>query len=133
MAQIEHLAIRSRNPEKLATYYQEIFGWKRIEDWPGGAVHLSDGRINIAVLPLNGNPSGLHHFGVHVDDLAEVGAKLEQFGEELPPQPLERPLAETRLTDLEGNQIDLSLKSYLDRFGGEGQKRDLVKAPSGAR
>ena len=125
VAQIEHLAIRSRNPEKLAQYYQEVFGWERLETWPGGAVHLSDGRINIAVLPLNGNPPGLHHFGVHIDDLAEVGERLGQFGEALPPQPAERPLAETRLTDLEGNQIDLSLKSYLARFGGHG----FVKAP----
>src|SRR3954467_15541007 len=128
MAQIEHLAIRSKDPDKLARYYETVFGWKRIEDWTGGAVHLSDGRINIAILPLNNNPPGLHHFGVHVEDLAEIDHRLGAFDEKLPVVPQDRPLAETRLTDLDGNQIDLSLKSYLARFA----TRDLVREPSGS-
>jgi catechol 2,3-dioxygenase-like lactoylglutathione lyase family enzyme len=133
MAAIEHLAIRSKNPEKLAQYYERVFGWSRLETWPSGAVHLSDGRINIAILPLNGNPGGLHHFGVHIDDLDEIGQRLESLDERLPPAPEGRPLAETRLSDLDGNQIDLSLKGYLERFGAGGGESTFVKEPAARR
>jgi hypothetical protein len=133
MTQIEHLAIRSKNPEKLAQYYERVFHWERLETWPSGAVHLSDGRINIAILPLNGNPGGIHHFGVHIDDLEEIGQRLETLDEKLPPAPEGRPLAETRLTDLDGNQIDLSLKHYLERFGADGKEKSFVKEPLAQR
>jgi hypothetical protein len=30
MAHIQHLAIRTENPEKIARYYEEVFGWTRL-------------------------------------------------------------------------------------------------------
>jgi catechol 2,3-dioxygenase-like lactoylglutathione lyase family enzyme len=113
MVRIEHLAIRSRNPEKLAQYYGGVFGWARTYTSPNGGVHLTDGHVNIAVLPNNGSPSGLHHIGVKVEDLDEIDHRLAGFGEQLPPRENKR-LAEMRLTDLDGNQIDLSVRGFME-------------------
>ena len=113
MARIQHLAIRSRDPDKLARYYEGVFGWTRISTSPGGGVHLTDGHINIAVLPNNGSPSGLHHIGVKIEDFQDIDRRLADFDERLPPMQNKR-LAETRLTDPDGNQIDLSLRGFLE-------------------
>jgi catechol 2,3-dioxygenase-like lactoylglutathione lyase family enzyme len=114
MVRIQHLAIRSRNPEKLALYYEGVFGWQRTYTSPNGGVHLTDGNVNIAVLPLNRSPSGIDHFGVKVEDMEEIGRRLADFEETLPPRE-DRRLVEIRLTDLDGNQIDLSERGFLDQ------------------
>ena len=114
MSPIQHLAIRSRNPEKLARYYEGVFGWRIVSISPGGGVHLTDGNINIAVLPNNGSPSGLHHIGVKIEDFSEIERRLAGFDEVLPPMQNKR-LAESRLTDPDGNQIDLSQRGFLEQ------------------
>ena len=118
MERIQHLAIRSRNPEKLAQYYEGVFGWKRTYKSPNGGVHLTDGHLNIAVLPNSGSPSGMHHFGVKIESLDEIDQRLMPFEERLPPLENKR-LAETRLTDPDGNQIDLSVRGFLDQRSPE--------------
>ena len=114
MAHIQHLAIRSENPEKLAQYYEEVFGWTRLRGGPGGGVHLSDGHINIAVLRTNGAPSGIEHFGVKIDSLDEVKDGLAKYNAEIAARPADR-AAESRLSDPDGNQIDLSVQGFMGR------------------
>ena len=112
MAHIEHLAIRSENPEKLARYYEEVFGWTRLRSGPGGGVHLTDGRINIAVLNTNGLHSGIEHFGIKIESMDEVKEGLGKYGVEIEARPAGR-AAETRLADPDGNQIDLSVNGFM--------------------
>jgi lactoylglutathione lyase len=68
--------------------YKDALGWKEIRRSPNGAVFLTDGAINVAILnwktekdPDVGahgpNFSGIHHFGVEVDDLAEASRRLD--------------------------------------------------------
>jgi lactoylglutathione lyase len=88
MARIKHIALTTRNPDKVAEFYKAAFGWKEIRRSPSGAVFLTDGAINLAILNwktekdadvgANGpNYNGIHHFGVEVDDLDVASEKLE--------------------------------------------------------
>ena len=79
MARIQHLAIASKDPEKQAAFYQKVFGFKevrRLDNPRARGVVLTDGAINISVLQFHQDQldhgmefTGLHHFGVFVDDL----------------------------------------------------------------
>ena len=88
MARIKHIALTTQNPDKVAAFYKEAFGWKEIRRSPSGAVFLTDGAINVAILnwktekdadvgPNGPNYNGIHHFGVEVDDLGEASQRLD--------------------------------------------------------
>lgn len=88
MARIKHIALTTGNPEKAAAFYKEAFGLREIRRSSNGAVFLTDGYINLAILNwktekdadvgANGpNYSGIHHFGFEVEDLDEACQKLE--------------------------------------------------------
>jgi predicted enzyme related to lactoylglutathione lyase len=113
MAHVQHLAIRTDDPEKLARYYEEVFGWTRLRAGKGGSVHLSDGHINIAVLKKkDGAAVGIEHFGVKIDSVAEVESGLAKYDVVLDGRPANRG-AEMRVFDPDGNEIDLSVTGFL--------------------
>lgn len=104
MARIQHLAIASLEPEKQAEFYKEVFGFeeiKRIDNPRARGVVLTDGAINISVLNFKQDQidrgldyTGLHHFGVFVDDLEGAAQKCLANGavpySELPEDPDEQ-------------------------------------------
>src|ERR1700732_2176440 len=88
MARIRHIALTTENPSKTAAFYKEAFALKKIRRSPNGAVFLSDGHINLAILNFKTNKSadvgahgenfsGIHHFGFEVDDLDGAVAQLQ--------------------------------------------------------
>ena len=88
MARIKHIALTTQDPEKVAAFYKEAFGLQEIRRSSNGAVFLTDGYINLAILNwktekdadvgANGpNFSGIHHFGFQVDSLDEACERLE--------------------------------------------------------
>jgi catechol 2,3-dioxygenase-like lactoylglutathione lyase family enzyme len=88
MARIKHIALTTQNPEKVAAFYKEAFGLQEIRRSSNGAVFLTDGYINLAILNwktekdadvgANGpNFSGIHHFGFQVESLDEACGRLE--------------------------------------------------------
>ncbi len=88
MARIRHIALTTENPSKTAAFYKEAFGLKEVRRSPNGAVFLTDGHINLAVLNLKDNRSadvgahgenftGIHHFGFEVEDLDGAVQQLE--------------------------------------------------------
>src|SRR5260370_35845545 len=94
MARIRHIALTTKDPAKTALFYKEAFGLKEIRRSPNGAVFLSDGHINLAILNFKTNKSadvgahgenfsGIHHFGFEVDDLVGTVKKLETASAEL--------------------------------------------------
>jgi len=130
MAKIRHLAIKTKSPERLADFYEQVFGLKRIRSEKGGAIYMSDGYLTLALLRNRGEatPSGINHFGFHVDDLSGVEAKLQKFEEPLVQRPANRPFAEYRAMDLDGNLFDVSVHGYDE---GELQAdREQGKAPA---
>ena len=88
MARIKHIALTTKEPAKVAEFYKSAFGLKELRRSPNGAVFLTDGHINVAILNTKGEQSpdmgahgphftGIHHFGFEVDDLDEASRKLE--------------------------------------------------------
>ena len=114
MAKIRHLAIKTKDPERLASFYENVFGMTRIRSESGGAIYMSDGYLTLALLRNRGEatPSGINHFGFHVDELADIEGRLEKFGEPLVQRPANRPYAEYRAMDPDGNLFDVSVHGY---------------------
>jgi len=115
---IRHLAIMTLDPERLAKFYEQTFEMQRLtgRGVPGSkAVYLTDGYLTLALLEnkADGKPSGLNHYGWQVDDQDEIGARMAKFGLKVPAKrPADRPYAETRGTDPDGNNFDLSSRGY---------------------
>ena len=51
MARIRHLAILTEDVEKLVKFYTTAFGLKIVRG-VGTATYLSDGHINLAIIPI---------------------------------------------------------------------------------
>src|SRR5260370_4779785 len=88
MAPIKHIALTTKEPAKVAEFYKAAFGLKELRRSANGAVFLTDGHINVAILNHKDeksadmgahgpNFSGIHHFGFEVDDLDQACEKLE--------------------------------------------------------
>jgi catechol 2,3-dioxygenase-like lactoylglutathione lyase family enzyme len=90
LARIQHLAIASKNPEAQAEFYKKVFGFeevRRLDNPRARGVVLTDGAINISVLLFKQDQldhgldfTGLHHFGVFVDDLEGTAQRAEANG-----------------------------------------------------
>jgi len=89
MAKIRHIALTTQYPARVAAFYKEAFDMKEIRRSPNGAVFLTDGYINLAILnwktekdadvgPNGPHYNGIHHIGFQVDDLNQACQKLER-------------------------------------------------------
>jgi catechol 2,3-dioxygenase-like lactoylglutathione lyase family enzyme len=87
---IKHIAIRTPDPEKTASFYKEVFGLKEVGQARTG-YYLSDGHINLAILKSrdegtdesprdSSGYAGIHHLGFLVDDVDGVCQKLDAAG-----------------------------------------------------
>jgi catechol 2,3-dioxygenase-like lactoylglutathione lyase family enzyme len=114
MPKIRHLAIKTKHPAKLAEFYSQVFDMKVIHTEKSGSVYMSDGYLTLAILRNRGEaaPSGINHFGFHVEDLAEIEKRLKKFEEPMEARPSTRPYAEHRAMDPDGNLFDISVHGY---------------------
>jgi catechol 2,3-dioxygenase-like lactoylglutathione lyase family enzyme len=89
MPRIKHIALTTKEPAKVAAFYKEAFGMRELRRSPNGAVFLSDGYINLAILNYKTekdadvgahgpNFDGIHHIGFEVEDLDEAVERLER-------------------------------------------------------
>jgi catechol 2,3-dioxygenase-like lactoylglutathione lyase family enzyme len=111
MPKIRHLAVICMDPEKLAKFYCEVFDMKVVGKSGRNNVFLSDGYMNLALLSqkAEGKPNGLNHFGFHVEDAADVAARMKKWDVVGPEKrPADRVYAEQRGTDPEGNNFDIA-------------------------
>jgi catechol 2,3-dioxygenase-like lactoylglutathione lyase family enzyme len=134
-AKIRHLAIITLDPERLAKFYEEVFGMTRLTRGKrvagSKAVYMTDGYITLALLEnkAEGKPPGLNHFGFEVDNQDDVARRMVKAGAKSPAQrPADRPYAETRGTDPDGNNFDLSVQGYGSDVGEEKKERTPVPA-----
>ena len=115
---IRHLAIITLDPEKLATFYEQTFEMTRLPAKGASgskAVYMTDGYVTLALLEnkAEGKPPGLNHFGFEVEDQDEITQRLARGGIKAPAKrPADRPYAETRATDPDGNNFDISVKGF---------------------
>ena len=114
MPKIRHLAIKTKDPARLAKFYEDVFEMKIINTERSGAIYMSDGYLTLAILRNRGEatPSGINHFGFQVDDIKDVEQKLKKFEEPLEMRPANRPFAEYRAMDPDGNLFDVSVHGY---------------------
>ena len=87
MAKIRHIAYRASDVEGMANFFVNSLEMQITQRRKNGAIDLSDGTINITVLPLRvGSPegqpvhSGIDHIGFTVADEAESSRALEANG-----------------------------------------------------
>jgi catechol 2,3-dioxygenase-like lactoylglutathione lyase family enzyme len=116
-AKIRHLALYTESQDRMATFYQKVFGMKRItksfNDPNKG--HISDGVIGLAVLNRRpGFAAALDHFGFEVDD---VGGILELMKQKYPKTLVTKGLEQVafavfRSHDPAGTQFDISWKEH---------------------
>lgn len=109
---LRHLAIVARDPEELAAFYTSVFSMELFHRDPDGSCFLSDGYLSLALIKhrLNGDtPLGMNHFGFHIADTEATTAALVDRGATKPAERFtNRPFAEHRAMDPEGNWFDLS-------------------------
>ena len=66
MAKIRHISYRAEDVDAIAEFFIDAMGVTLVQKREDGAVDLTDGSINIAILPLAANrsrSSGLDHIG----------------------------------------------------------------------
>jgi catechol-2,3-dioxygenase len=118
MAKLRHLAIRTEDTHRLATFYKEVFGMEELHRArkEGGAIFLTDGYFNLAILPNDeqNSPNGLYHFGFEVENTEEIVEKMKKLNMSRLPRarPDNRPYAETRGSDPDGNFFDISENGF---------------------
>ena len=114
MAKIRHLAIKAEDPERLVGFYEHTFDMEVILRRETGAIYMTDGYMNVAILPVKeGDRPGIDHFGFQVDDLEDIFGKLKEEGIEPPtPGAHNPPYAEVRGYDPEGNGFDLTVHGF---------------------
>jgi catechol 2,3-dioxygenase-like lactoylglutathione lyase family enzyme len=115
--QLRHIALFARDPEKVAKFYESVFGMEIVHRNPASNSHfLTDGYMSLAVLAHSVQKEaavGLNHIGFMVEDQDEMARRLSDAGVEVPKRrPDDRPYAETRACDPEGNMFDLSVHGF---------------------
>jgi catechol 2,3-dioxygenase-like lactoylglutathione lyase family enzyme len=88
MAKIRHIAYRAEDVDAMAKFFIEAMGMKMIQQRKNNAIDLSDGTVNITVLPLRagtheGEPAkqpGIDHIGFSVDNDQEQFRLMEAAG-----------------------------------------------------
>jgi catechol 2,3-dioxygenase-like lactoylglutathione lyase family enzyme len=137
--QIRHMAIFADDTEKMAQFYVDVFDMEIVHRSPkdGGPVFISDGYITVAILAHNADGQavrGLNHFGFKVDSNAAIGEKIARAGQRAPrKRPADRPYAEQRALDPEGNMFDISEHGF-ERVETEDDRAvKPAKEPVGAK
>ena len=84
MAKIRHIAYRAEDTEAMARFFVEAFEMEIAQNRPNGAIDLTDGTLNITILPANGPGAsgkiGIDHMGFTVTDEAETQRMVEAAG-----------------------------------------------------
>ncbi|WIV55471.1 VOC family protein [Amycolatopsis nalaikhensis] len=114
---LRHLAFVVRDARRMAEFYRTHFGMELFHTDPDGSHFVTDGYLNLALIQqqLSGDvPTGFNHFGFDVPAVAPVAESLAEAGV---PRPVlrggDRPFAEYRAIDPEGNWFDLSEHGFL--------------------
>src|SRR5215831_12513504 len=89
MARIRHIAVMTADVPKLADFYKNVFGLKEVSRGKR-SIYLSDGYINMAILPAGDGREGIDHFGFEVEDLQKMADSAVDAGAQQGPHDLPR-------------------------------------------
>ncbi len=89
-AKLRHLAIACKDPDAMAEFYVKAFGFEIVRSNDGPLAyghHVSDGTVDLAILRFKTDQigrgmefTGLHHFGILVDDIEQAGKNVAAQG-----------------------------------------------------
>ena len=131
MARIRHIAIATQDPEATARFYMEGLGLKevgKVDSKTAQGYYLTDGHVNVAILKFKYDDpattegtiryTGVHHFGLEVENMAEARERIEKAGAVHRPYPgtdqMEaRGNVEVKFSGPDGVTIDLSEHGWL--------------------
>jgi catechol 2,3-dioxygenase-like lactoylglutathione lyase family enzyme len=131
MARIRHIAIGTQDPDTTARFYMEGLGLKQVgklNSRTAEGYYLSDGHVNVAILKFKSEDpattegaaryTGVHHFGLEVEDMAKAKARIERAGAVHRPYPgteemKKRGNIEVKFSGPDGVTIDLSEHGWL--------------------
>jgi len=115
-SQIRYLAIISEQPAILANFYSKYFGMRELGRSDEGEVALTDGFYNISFLrPRAGEEEiGISHFGIAIENIAEVEARLKEVAPDTEIRREEGGLfrGDYRVTDPYGQVVSLSVHDF---------------------
>jgi catechol 2,3-dioxygenase-like lactoylglutathione lyase family enzyme len=117
-AKLKHIALISDNYALQGKFYEAAFGMRTAADpRPERAVTVSDGYVGLNINPHKaGRPAGLDHFGLEVDELEPVLARLRKYPDvQTVGRPSTRPFAGISTHDPAGNVFDLSQREMANR------------------
>jgi catechol 2,3-dioxygenase-like lactoylglutathione lyase family enzyme len=83
MAKIRHISYRAEDVDAMAKFFIDAMGMTMVQTRKDGAIDLSDGSVNISILPLAANRSrraGLDHIGFSSEDDQEQIRRVEAAG-----------------------------------------------------
>jgi catechol 2,3-dioxygenase-like lactoylglutathione lyase family enzyme len=131
MARIRHIAIATQDLEGTKRFYIEGLGLKevgKINTPTSEGCYLSDGHVNFAILKFKYDEpaktegtlryTGIHHFGLEVENMEEARAQIEKAGAVHRPYPGTEEMAkrgnvEVKFSGPDGVTIDLSEHGWL--------------------
>jgi catechol 2,3-dioxygenase-like lactoylglutathione lyase family enzyme len=131
MARIRHIAIATRDLDGTKKFYMEGLGLKevgKINTPTSEGCYLTDGHVNFAILKFKYDEpaktegtlkwTGIHHFGLEVENMEEARARIEKAGAVHRPYPGTEEMAkrgnvEVKFSGPDGVTIDLSEHGWL--------------------
>ena len=125
MLELRHLAVRCRNLDDSRTFYQKGLGFSWVAFRPDGiAMDLSDGHVNLTLLPFETQPASPHeegdehiHFGVYVESLEPIFGRLMDIGANIIKEDVKKrldydretvPIGSFKVLDPDGNVVDIT-------------------------
>ncbi len=115
-SQIRYLAIVSEHPDTLAHFYSTYFAMRELGRSDAGDIALTDGFYNISILkPTDGaSELGINHFGITIDDIGQIEARLKDFGPKTDICQEEGGLfhGDYRVTDPSGQTVSVSTHQF---------------------
>ena len=114
----KHVALYTKDPDRLLDFYQKHLGFSLIRRSPSGSLYTSDGVIMCAMLKHRENTEarwiGYDHFGFHVGNMNEAKQRITaalpncQWGQ----RPQDGRYAEYRFLDMDGHPVDVSEEGF---------------------
>lgn len=115
-SQIRYLAIVSEKPEILANFYSSHFKMRELGRSDDGDVAVTDGFYNISILKQRSESeeTGISHFGITIDDIGAVEARIKEFA---PKADIRKEAGglfhgDYRVTDPSGQSVTLSTHQF---------------------
>jgi catechol 2,3-dioxygenase-like lactoylglutathione lyase family enzyme len=116
---IEHVNLTVTDVRRSADFYERLFGWHA--RWEGTtndgrpAAHVGDDRCYLALFqsskdgraPMDYDTVGVNHFGVVVENLDEMRARLDALGAEYGDEQDYEPGRRLYLIDPDGIEVEL--------------------------